>query len=466
MNRALPAYVAVLLLCVLCKAQVPSQAAIVRVGIEPEKVLSSISEDFIGLGYEKSAVAQQGLLSANNTHLVQLYRTLSSHGLVRIGGNVSDHTKFVPDGVPLVRSEKETSVINRKSIEELAGFLRATGWKAMWGLNLGTGSKEEAAQEALAVQQMLGDRLQSFQIGNEVDLLPRFKTYEGYYSAYRDYKAAIRKAVATSVFSGPDVAGNLQWAIDFARTESRNMKLLTHHYYRTGAMRPDATIDTLLGPDFRWENTLQKLKQASLDSGVCFRINEVNSFYGGGKFGVSDTFASALWCLDYMFRLALYGCNGVNMETDINQLGWISHYSPIFRDKRNQLIARAEYYGMLAFAVAGKGDLLKVTSTGNALSLSAYATRNAQRVFWGVLVNKDLSREATVEIVLPKSCVTADAYRLEAASAQSRDHVTLGGAEVSTEGTWSPGPPEKLMVKAGVAFMRLPATSAALVQLR
>jgi len=29
-----------------------------------------------------------------------------------------------------------------------------------------------------------------------------------------------------------------------------------------------------------------------------YRINEVNSFSGGGKEGISDTFGSALWCLD------------------------------------------------------------------------------------------------------------------------------------------------------------------------
>ena len=220
----------------------------VRIRIDPNTPEASISDDFIGLGYETSALAREGFFSAKNAHLIQLYRTLSPHGLVRIGGNVSDHTRFVPDGAPQVRSEKETSIINQAVLQEFGDFLRATDWKAMWGLNLGTGSKEEAVQEALAVQGALGDRLHSFEIGNEVDLMRRFGGYKGYFSAYTDYKAAVRQALPEATFSGPDVAGNTKWALEFASTEGADTKLLTHHYYRSGAARPEATIETLLAP--------------------------------------------------------------------------------------------------------------------------------------------------------------------------------------------------------------------------
>src|SRR5262249_9512793 len=138
----------------------------VRISIEPDSVQMAIAEDFIGFGYESSAVAREGYFSPGNTHLIQLYRTLGSNGLVRIGGNVSDHPRFVPDGTPQVQSEKGTTIINQHVLQEFGDFLRATGWRAMWGLNLGSGSKEEAVQEALAVHRALGDRLQSFEIGN------------------------------------------------------------------------------------------------------------------------------------------------------------------------------------------------------------------------------------------------------------------------------------------------------------
>jgi hypothetical protein len=458
-------WAAVLMACASSATQSAASTEKVRISIDPNSVLTPIADDFIGFGYESSAVAREGYFSPGNTHLVQLYRTLSPHGLVRIGGNVSDHTRFVPDGTPQVQSEKGTTIINQKVLQEFGDFLRATAWKAMWGLNLGSGSKEEAVQEALAVHRALGDRLHSLEIGNEVDLVPRFKAYESYYDAYNEYKGAIRSLLPQAAFSGPDVAGNTQWAVDFAASEGKDLKLLTHHYYRTGARKPEATIETLLAPDSAFRAKLEKLQQTCLERGVRFRINEVNSFYGGGKPGVSDTFASALWCLDFMFQLASYGCGGINLETDINQMAWVSHYSPIFRDTTGQLIARPEYYGMLAFAVAGKDNLVKLSASPTEANLTAYATRSAAGTLWVTVVNKDLSRQVTLELVLPLGHSRAEAYWLAAPSIESRDQVTLAGAQVSAQGAWSPGPGEKIKVSEAVASLQVPATSAVLVRL-
>lgn len=288
-----------------CASSAAQQAAFtqkVRVSIDPDSMPTPIADDFIGFGYESSAVARGGYFSPENIHLVQLYRTLWPHGLVRIGGNVSDHTRFVSDGASQVQSEKGTTVINQKVLQEFGDFLRATGWKAMWGLNLGSGSKEEAVQEALAVHRALGDRLQSLEIGNEVDLLPRFKAYDS-------------------------------------------------------------------------------------------------------------------------------------------------------------------YYGMLAFAVAGKGEMVKLTSSPSDANLTTYATRSVAGSLWVTAVNKDLSRQVTLELVLPAGRSRAEAYRLEAPSIESRDQVTLAGAQVSAQGTWSPGPAEKIKVSEAVASLPVPVASAVLVRL-
>ena len=67
---------------------------------------------------------------------------------------------------------------------------------------------------------------------------------------------------------------------------------------------------------------------------------------GGGRPGVSDTMAGALWVLDYMFTLAQYGCAGVNTETGVNQLDFISSYSPIGDDEHgHHLWLYTEEYG-------------------------------------------------------------------------------------------------------------------------
>ncbi len=447
----------------------PDGATTIKIRVDAKSVIGQISPDFMGLGYESSAVAQSNFFSAKNTVMVQLYRNLNPHGLIRIGGNVSDHTKYVPSGPPAVNSEKAVTIINQTNLADLAGFASATGWKVMWGLNLGTGSEEEAVQEAQAVEATLGNSLQSFQIGNEVDIHHgyegKYDKYESYHSNYLNFKAAVQASVPKAGFSGPDVAGNIKWLRSFADTEANDLKLLTHHYYRTGAKTPEATIETLLARDQVWDDRLHQLQQISQAKNVPFRINEVNSFYGGGKPGVSDTFASALWSLDYMFILATYGCDGVNMETDINQLGWISYYSPIVHDPAGNCSVRPEYYGMLAFALAGHGNLLKLSLEKNDLNLSAYATRDEQRIIWLTVINKERAQNASLEIMIPTGYGRVEAFRLQAPSVDSKEKVTLAGAEVSVDGNWSPGLPEAMTIKKGAVRLSVPQASAVLLRL-
>jgi hypothetical protein len=452
-------------ICVQLDAE-DQRVDMVKIRVDPKTVLTRISEDYLGFGYETSAVAQSNFFSAKNVTMVQLYRNLSPHGLIRIGGIISDHTKYVPDGAPVAHTQREVTVINRNNLADLGDFARAVGWKVMWGLNLGTGSKEEAVEEAEAVAAALGNTLQSFQIGNEVEALSRFaRNYEAYHAAYLDYKSGIRMVLPNAPFSGPDSIGNLAWVTNFAAAENRDMELLTEHYYRGGASAPGTTLAKLLQHDDGWDIRLEKVRQICRDQGLVFRINEVNSFSGGGKPGVSDTFGSALWCLDYLFLLASYGCEGVNMETDVNQLGFISHYSPIVHDAAGLCSARPEYYGMLAFAMAGKGDLLKLALDKTDINLSAYATRDDEGCLWITVVNKDFVRDAMVETAWPAGYSSAAAFRLNAPSVESKDHVTLAGVEVAANGKWTSGPPEKLVVKDDVVSLLVPHASAVLLQL-
>jgi hypothetical protein len=441
-------------------------AAAVRIALDPATVLTPIANDFIGFGYETSAVARTDFLSAQNLQMVQLYRTLSLHGLVRIGGIIGDHTRYEPEGRPVAQTMKGTTVINQAVLADLGGFLRATGWKALWTFNLGTGTKSEAGLEAVAVSAALGDRLDSFEIGNEVDNLKRFKNYAEYHAAYLDYKAAIRAVLPAAVFAGPDTTGRPNdWVVKFAQTEANDLKLLITHYYCAGAKSPAATVETMLASDYRLDSRLQTLRATGAARNLAFRINEVNSFSGGGKPEVSDTFASALWVLDFMYRVAVHGGAGVNLETDVNQLGFISHYSPIFRNEDGGLTARPEYYGMLAFALAGQGSLIKISASKLSINLTAYATKNSDGIIWVTIINKDLARAANAALAMPAGCTTAEAYRLTALSPQSKGDVTLAGAQITSQGAYTPGATEQIPVVRGTAKFTLPAASAVVVRL-
>ncbi len=435
-----------------------------RVQIRPQSRLGRIPADFMGLGYEVSSVSERGLLSGSNRAYVQFVRTLGSAGVIRIGGNTSDYSSWAPDG-PAVSSPKAT-VVDRRGILDLGTFLRATGWRLIWGFNLGQGSVDEAVSEAQAVAASAGDRLLAFEIGNEPDLFPGVHrpanySYPDYFAEYRRFKGAIRDKLPNAPFAGPDVIVHADWLEKFAATEAADLKLLTHHYYAEGPPdNPTSTIETLLRPNAILPGLLSVLQSASRSSGVPYRICETNSCYGGGKPGVSDTMAAALWGLDFLFTLAQFNAAGVNMETGVNHLGFLSYYTPMSADQ-----ARPLYYGMLAFSLASRGDRIQLSLDNAGLNITAYAVQGDRGDIWLTLVNKEAARDAHVRVACP-GIAAASALRLTAPSLSSKDGVLLGGSPVSNAGKWAAGAPEPIRVTSGEMEILVPAGSAALVQLK
>jgi hypothetical protein len=246
------------------------------------------------------------------------------------------------------------SVVNDVVLEQLGGFLRATGWQLIWALNLGSGSVEDAIVEARAIQEMAGEHLLAFEIGNEPDIFPGEKHrprgygYDDWLAEYRRYKAALRAQFPHIPFAGPDAADKTDWVTRFAADEGKDCVLLTHHYYREG-QNPESTIQKLLGIDPKLQHQLDQLSAASQSAGVPYRICEVNSFSGGGRPGVSNTMAAALWALDYLFTLASNGCSGVNMETGVNQHNFISFLLPYWGRRKGPLRSQAGVLRLAGF---------------------------------------------------------------------------------------------------------------------
>jgi Glycosyl hydrolase family 79 C-terminal beta domain len=442
-------------------ADTPATRVSVRIG----PPLFTIASDFPGLGYEISSVARPGLLSPANPTYVELVRTLGREGVVRVGGNTADYARYAATATPV--SSPYGTTVNDRALKELGGFLEATGWKLIWALNLGSGTEEDAVAEAKAVVAVARDRLLAFEIGNEPDLFSHEKHrppgygYEQWLADYRRYKTALRTQLPGIPFAGPDAAGKTEWVSRFAVDEGKDIVLLTHHYYREG-QNSSSTIGKLLGVDPKLQPQLDQLRSASQGCGVPYRICEVNSFSGGGRPGVSDTMASALWVLDYMFTLATNNCGGINMETGVNQLGFISSYSPIGDDEQGHYSAKPEYYGMLAFSVAGRGERLQTEVGPATAEIKAYATRSKDSALTVTLINKGATG-AILRLDTKSSSRQASMIRLEAPAVDARTQVTLGGAETTAAGTWKASKKEVLSVNNGQLTIPLAAASAAIL---
>lgn len=425
--------------------------------------IAHVPSNFMGLGYEMSSAARPGLLSAGNHPYVRLVRQLSGRGVLRIGGIVADHARYEPQGT--ISTDPVNTVVTRASLEQFAGFLKATGWSAIWSVNFAIGTLESAVAEAKGVVRILGPHLLALEIGNEVENYGRGQvparkppyTFDEYLAEYRRWHAALASAVPGLRFAAPDTAASADWVRRMAQDAHGDVQLLTTHYYRGGQSK--GTVEQLATPDPELKSRLETLRKTSIESGILYRICETNSFFGGGRPGLSDTLLGALWLLDYMLLLAQYGCAGVNVETGGNQLGFISSYSPIQDDGSGRNYAGVPYYGMLACAAALRNapEVLPLELDTRGLRVTAYALGHAGVLRSLTLVNRDHSAAA---VRLPGPSQAARAYRLVGPSALSQSGVTFGGAVVEASGRWEPDAPEVLRGNS----IHVPAMSAAVVR--
>jgi hypothetical protein len=396
--------------------------------------------NFIGLGYEMSSIATPGLLSAANERYVRLVKALGSKGVIRVGGIVADYTRYADTAA--AKAEPKETMINAKLIEEFGEFLRAIGWTAIWSLNFAQGSIAEAVTEAQAVSTVLGPRLLAFELGNEVENYDRgdkpFRrapyTYEKYRSEYSFWRSKILQAVPGARFAAPDTAASVEWVENMALDAKDDVQLLTTHYYRGGQKQGSA--EQLLNADSRLRDVTKRLRTASQKSGIPWRMCETNSFFGGGRPGVSDTFTGALWLLDFMLFLASSGCAGVNIETGVNQLGFVSSYSPIRQDESGRARVGAPYYGMLAFATAADkcAGIASAAVPGLTGNVSAYQLGANGKTRSAVLINRESADQSISINQLGLHHV--EMMRLVAPNIHSVDGVTFAGGRVREDGSW------------------------------
>ncbi len=298
----------------------------------------AVPQDFIGLSYEVMQLEDPAFLSPKNAGLVQQFRNLSPHGVLRLGGNTSEFSwwKATPDAQPPQRTGNVNDAgepppttmyaVTPEAIRELKGFLDSTGWTCIYGLNLGYGTVDTDVAEAEFVYGTLGSRLQYFQIGNEVDMFGRHLRNKAAWNAgsylqnWLEIARAVQKACPAASFGMPDVASDTTWLTQISEkweavSDKPRVTTLSHHYYFGGPpANPQVSIENLLKPSAKVNQQAEIARAASARTHTHYRMTEGNTCYQGGKPGVSDVFAAALWGAEYSFRLMQLGYSGVNLH--------------------------------------------------------------------------------------------------------------------------------------------------------
>lgn len=434
----------------------------VTVVLHPDQPGASISTTFTGFSYEVGVLPDSTFLSPSNTTMIQLIRNLGS-GWLRIGGNSSD--RLVWTGLPRNAGTGKDSLAS-SDIDRMAAFAKIVGWPVLFGLNLGVYDSARAAAEASYVNNQLGAGLAAYQIGNEPDLFSRnghrnsTYQYSNYQQEWEQYFRSVRTILPASPFAGPDVAYKTQWITAFAPAEHANIRLLDGHYYRTGpASDTSISYHTILTPDAHLPAYLDALNNSAQPYGLGYRISECNSVYGGGKKGVSDVFASALWTLDFMWTAVQHNCQGVNFHG-----GPGGAYTPIAM-VNGAPVARPEYYALLAFHAGAKGSLVPADANIGELNASVYSCKDAYTEYI-TLINKEDQQGIAFTIQPGMKAASAQVLPLKASAMTATDGVTFAGSQPDASGRFNPGQGTTYGPANGNFIVNVPAGSAAVVIVR
>jgi hypothetical protein len=440
----------------------------------PAANAGAIGAAFAGLSYEKSTLYEP-LFTGLNSNLIGLFDRLGS-SVLRIGGNSVDRNVWTPNGAGQTAGQ-----IAPSDVASLAAFVKAAGWKCLYGINLGgaaTGATTPAlaAAEVAYAAQQLGSSLLGIEIGNECDLYGNSGNYfagnwslSQFETLWGQYRSAILAATPSVPITGPASAGSeSSWTVPFGQTVTKSeITLLTQHYYRANGELATSTGAYLITPDSTLVNDLAILKAGATGTGVPYRMSECNSFYNGGSNGVSDSYASSLWVIDYLFNCAQGGASGVNFHGGGNSAG----YTPIADSSGVVVGARPEYYGILLFTLAGTGTLYLTQVSASSLNVTAYAVKSSTGGLNIVIVNKDLTQNLQVAVALPQGVSTATLVAMTqlssgatAPSLSATSGVMIQGATVGVDGTFSPGAAYTLQPSGTQVTCYVPALSAVLVQ--
>lgn len=467
----------------------------------PQKVQASLEipheatgphmpDDFVGLSYEVQQLTDPSFFSAQNVGLVSAFKELSPHGVLRLGGNTSEFAWWKPTDHTLepehphireVVGEPKAQYypVTAEAVRHLAAFLKATGWTCLYGINMGTNTPERAAAEADFAAKTLGSSLQYFQIGNEVDLFNRHLRDPQTWSpkTYLDEWLALARAIRTRVpdakFGIPDIASDISWLPQIADLwgaveNPPHVTTLTHHHYFGGpATNPDVNIPNLLGPaaTAKDQHTADVAAAAAEKMGVRVRMTEGNTCYRGGKPGVSDVFAAALWAADYSLLLAGNNYSGINLHggtgmSVANSVGGVLPGDVILKDKGEtpeQIASHphpfytpvatfgAEYllepvaYGLkFAGSLSGGrligGDLsAKLQASG--VNARAYAAQFGDGATAVIVLNKDADKDLALSLEFAgRKAVKAVVETLTGPALDSREAHIRRGAEMRIEG--------------------------------
>lgn len=378
--------------------------------------------------------------------------------LLRVGGDSADHSFWAPKARPVPVWQFELTPV---WLQQTSTLVRALGLRLLLDLNLVTDSPPIAAQWAQAAEtQLPRGSIAAFEIGNEPDIYNRLYwlatvsrsklgagvpplglTASSYARDFQAYAHALERAAPRVPLVGPALANpllNLSWVSRLlAGHRSPPGEISVHRYPYSACALPGtpgyATVARVLSEKASAgvAQTVRPAVALARRAGIPLRVTELNSVTCGGRRGVSDTFATALWAPDALFELLRAGAVGVDVHVRARAI------NAAFSTDHHGLIANPLFYGLILFTrtLAPNSQLVPLhVRADRSLHVKMWAVRAPGGSLNVLLIDKG-QRAMSVGLRLP-GAGSATVQRLVAPSAWSRSGITLAGQWLGRDGTW------------------------------
>jgi len=447
----------------------------VSVSIDRRHPGPRVPREFLGLSFELSSAPVLAAF-AHHGDFATLLRSLGP-GILRLGGASADTRVAWTDSLT-PRPAWASRVLDIADLRSLRRLAVRSGWRVLLTIGLAHYDPRVASREAAAAKRTLGPWLAGIEVGNEPDSYAHHNLrappwtpseYETQVSAYR--RAIARRAPGIPL-AGPGVSGSLafqRWGPAEARRQ--HPALLSGHHYPLGCNAiPPPTIEALLSETTRAKEaeSLARFQAVSHATATPFRMDETNTVSCGGKAGISNTFASTLWAVDYIARAILAGVTGINFQGNPTNC---QGYAPICAASPGSLAAGAlraqpEWYALLlSKELVGDRPLRAIASPSHA-NVDVIALLSPQGKLHVVIVDDDPTggSATTVRLRVDRRFHAASLLALRAPSLAALSGVRLGGRAVARDGSWhGPAHLPSVAVREGTVSVTVPAASAMLV---
>jgi hypothetical protein len=461
-RRAALAVVLLAVACALVSAPGPRAAGAPAQSVDASLTGKSrfIPRLFFGLSVEYNELAKFEAGGPLFDRMISLMRSQNgSPILLRLGGRSADQSYF--DTTP-PSSMRWLSEIQPSFLDQLAALVRRDDLRVELSVNLAVHSPHMAVALARAAKHVLpAESLFGLAIGNEPDLYklqprleleripstlrstPRHWTLHyspvRYHRDYESYAEPLARALPGVHLTAPDITfPSVDWANEIVGLGKIAPKAISFHRYGAAYCKRIHFKNAPSVASFL-SNKLTSGLAHSLGNDVALanadhiavRVTEMNSVTCGGKPGIANSFATALWAPDALFEMFREGVNGINwhIRPDLPN-------SP-FQLSKGILTPMPEAYGLATFArMIGPNARLETVrlASGANPNVKVWAVRSD----WGlrVLVINKTGQDAVVHLNIPGATRPGQLTQLVARNPRSLDGVTLGGQTIGSDARW------------------------------